>query len=81
MVLNKLPTKHKNPGRFFVPCLIENFSIDGDLCDLGLSVSLMPYSIFKKLMRVKSNQYFCSTSGPLRELPFEYSRGCSYKGK
>ena len=46
VVLNKLPTKFKDPGSFSIPCLIE--SIDMALCDLGSSVSLIPYSIFKR---------------------------------
>jgi len=49
MVLNKLPTKLHDPGNFFIPCLIGNVSIDSTLYDLGSSVSLIPYSIFKRL--------------------------------
>ena len=49
VVLNQLPTKLKDPGSFSIPCIIGNVSIDRALCDLGSSVSLMPYSIFKRL--------------------------------
>jgi len=49
VALNKLIAKLKDPGNFFIPCLIRNISIDRALCDLGSSISLMPYSIFKKL--------------------------------
>ena len=49
MVLNQLPAKLKDPSSFFIPCMIGNVSIDRALCDLGSGVSLMPYSIFKKL--------------------------------
>ena len=49
VVLNKLPAKLKEPGSFAIPYLIGNVSIDKDLCDLTPSVSLMPYSIFKRL--------------------------------
>jgi len=47
IVLNKLPTRLKDAGSFSIPCLIRNVRIDRALCDPGLSVSLMPYSIFK----------------------------------
>ena len=49
MVLNKLLAKLKDPGSFSMPCMIGSVSIDRALCDLGSSVSLMSYSIFKKL--------------------------------
>jgi len=49
MVLNKLPAKLKDPNSFFIPCLIGSVSVNRALCDLGLSVSLKPYSIFKRL--------------------------------
>ena len=49
MVLNKLPIKFKDLDSFFIPCLIGNVSIDRALYDLGSSVSLMAYSIFKRL--------------------------------
>jgi len=49
MILNKLLVKLKNPGSFFIPCLIRNVSIDRALSDLSSSVSLMPYLIFKRL--------------------------------
>jgi len=49
IVLNKLPTKFKDRGSFPIPCLIGNVSIDRALCDLSSDVSLMSYSIFKRL--------------------------------
>ena len=49
MVLNELHAKLKEPSSFSIPCMIGNVSIDRALCDLGSSVSLMPYSIFKRL--------------------------------
>ena len=49
MVLNQLPAKQKHPSRFSIPCMIGNVSIDRVLCDMGFRVSLMPYSIFKRL--------------------------------
>jgi len=49
MVLNQLPTKLKDPSSFSIPCMIGSVSINRALCNLGSSVSLMPYSIFKRL--------------------------------
>jgi len=43
VVLNQLPAKLKDPDSFSIPCMIGNVSIDRGLCDLGSSVSLMPY--------------------------------------
>ena len=50
MVRNMLFAKLKNPNSFSSPCLIGNVSVDRALCDLGSSVIVMPYSIFKKLI-------------------------------
>jgi len=48
--LNQLPAKLKDPpDGFSIPCTIGNVSIDRALCDLGSSVSLMPYTMFKRL--------------------------------
>ncbi|XP_031095140.1 uncharacterized protein LOC115999430 [Ipomoea triloba] len=45
----KLPPKLKDPGSFAIPCIIGGFVVGGALCDLGASVSLMPYSMCKRL--------------------------------
>ena len=46
---SKTPPKLKDPGSFTVPCAIGGTHFDKALCDIGASVSLMPYSIYKKL--------------------------------
>ena len=45
----KLPSRLKNPGSFTIPCTIGDFDFDKVLCDLGASVNLMHFSIFRKL--------------------------------
>ena len=47
--LNQLPAKLKDPGSFSIPCTIRNCIIDRTLCDLGSSVSLISYTMFKRL--------------------------------
>ena len=49
VVLNQLPTKLKDPSSFSIPCTIGTVSIDRALCDLGSSVSVIPYTMFKRL--------------------------------
>ncbi|KAK5813160.1 hypothetical protein PVK06_028607 [Gossypium arboreum] len=46
---NKLPTKLKDPGSFTIPCLIGNLNVEKALADLGASINLMPYKMFKQL--------------------------------
>ncbi|GKB86774.1 putative reverse transcriptase, RNA-dependent DNA polymerase [Tanacetum coccineum] len=46
---NKLPPKEIDPGSFILPCIIENHSMSNALADLGASISVMPYSLFKRL--------------------------------
>ncbi|GKB76751.1 retrovirus-related pol polyprotein from transposon TNT 1-94 [Tanacetum coccineum] len=49
VLLNKLPSKEKDPGSFTIPCDIRHLHIDNALSDLGSSISLMPYTMYKKL--------------------------------
>ncbi|XP_073046163.1 uncharacterized protein [Primulina eburnea] len=45
----KLPQKLKDPGSFTIPCFIGGSHCSKALCDLGASINLMPFSIFRKL--------------------------------
>jgi len=45
----KLPPKLKGLGSFTIPCIIGGSIVACALCYLGASVSLMPYSLCKKL--------------------------------
>ncbi|GJY20201.1 reverse transcriptase domain-containing protein [Tanacetum coccineum] len=49
MLLNKLPSKEKDPGSFTIPCDIGQLHIKNALADLGASISLMPYTMYEKL--------------------------------
>jgi len=49
MVRNKLPAKLKGLGSFSIPCFFGKISIDRVLYDLVFSMSLMCYSVFKRL--------------------------------
>ncbi|XP_031097097.1 uncharacterized protein LOC116001355 [Ipomoea triloba] len=49
LIQNKLPPKLRDPGSFSIPCVIGGSLVQRALCDLGASVSLMPYSLCKKL--------------------------------
>ncbi|GJX90201.1 reverse transcriptase domain-containing protein [Tanacetum coccineum] len=49
VLLNKLPSKEKDPGSFTILCDIGQLHIDNALADLGASISLMPYTMYEKL--------------------------------
>ncbi|GJY34139.1 DNA-directed DNA polymerase [Tanacetum coccineum] len=49
VLLNKLPSKEKDPGSVTIPCDIGQLHIDNALADLGASISLMPYTMYEKL--------------------------------
>ncbi|CAM8950209.1 unnamed protein product [Rhodiola kirilowii] len=44
-----MPPKLKDSGSFSIPCDIGGLTIRRALCDLGASVSIMPYSLYSKL--------------------------------
>ena len=49
IVQNKLPQKLQDPGSFTVPCTFGSLSVEKALADLGASINLMPYKMFKQL--------------------------------
>ncbi|GJU79359.1 homeodomain-like protein [Tanacetum coccineum] len=49
---NKIPPKETDPGSLILPCIIGNHSMSNALADLGASISIMPYSLFKRLGHV-----------------------------
>ncbi|GKF53422.1 DNA-directed DNA polymerase [Tanacetum coccineum] len=50
VLLNKHPSKEKDPWSFTIPCKIGQLHIDNALADLGASISLMSYMLYKKLV-------------------------------
>ncbi|GJY17663.1 retrovirus-related pol polyprotein from transposon TNT 1-94 [Tanacetum coccineum] len=46
---NELPPKEKDPGSFVLPCIIGNTTISNALTDLRASISVMPFSMYKRL--------------------------------
>ncbi|CAM8902418.1 unnamed protein product [Rhodiola kirilowii] len=45
----RMPPKLEDPGSFSISCYINDVKIKRAMCDLGASISLMPYSLCKKL--------------------------------
>ncbi|XP_049364123.1 uncharacterized protein LOC125828843 [Solanum verrucosum] len=46
---NESITKREDPGAFPIPCTIGMLQFAKALCDLGVSINLMPYAIYKQL--------------------------------
>ncbi|GKE55579.1 reverse transcriptase domain-containing protein [Tanacetum coccineum] len=49
VILNKLPEKLGDPSRFLIPCKFPRMDECLALADLGASINLMPFSVWKKL--------------------------------
>ncbi|GKB13365.1 reverse transcriptase domain-containing protein [Tanacetum coccineum] len=49
VILNKLPEKLGDPGRFLIPSKFPGMDECLALADLGVSINLMPFSVWKKL--------------------------------
>ena len=47
LLQNKLANKLKDPGSFMIPCLIDSLDVNNALADLGASINVMPYKMFK----------------------------------
>ncbi|GKB28360.1 hypothetical protein Tco_0867761 [Tanacetum coccineum] len=48
-LLNQLHPKEKDPGSFILPCSIGRLDFNNALAELGASISIMPFSIYKRL--------------------------------
>ncbi|GJY51813.1 hypothetical protein Tco_0442660 [Tanacetum coccineum] len=49
LLLNQLPPKEKDPRSFILPCSIGRLDFNNALADLGASISIMPFSMYKRL--------------------------------
>ena len=48
-IISDKPTKSGDPGKFTIPCTINNVKFPHAFIDLGASVNLMPPHIFHEL--------------------------------
>ncbi|XP_070022801.1 uncharacterized protein [Nicotiana sylvestris] len=48
-IVHSMAPKFENTGAFTIPCTIGSAEFAKAVCDLGASINLMPYSIFKTL--------------------------------
>ncbi|GKA27722.1 reverse transcriptase domain-containing protein [Tanacetum coccineum] len=55
VLLNKLPEKLGDPGKFIIPCDFPRMDECLALADLGASINLMPLSVWKKLSLLELN--------------------------
>ncbi|GKG44681.1 reverse transcriptase domain-containing protein, partial [Tanacetum coccineum] len=49
IIMNKVPEKLKEPGKFLIPCALQELNRTSALADSGASINLLPYSIYKQL--------------------------------
>nr|GEV04678.1 reverse transcriptase domain-containing protein [Tanacetum cinerariifolium] len=49
VLLKKLPEKLRDPGKFLIPCDFPGMAECLALADLGASINLMPFSVWKRL--------------------------------
>ncbi|XP_076929331.1 uncharacterized protein LOC143593648 [Bidens hawaiensis] len=49
IVLNRVPEKLSDPGVYTIPCSFRSDMMSRVLADLGVSINLMPYSLYEKL--------------------------------
>ncbi|XP_042029889.1 uncharacterized protein LOC121776790 [Salvia splendens] len=48
-----LPSKKTDPGMFTLPISIGDIQVEHAMCDLGASINVLPYAIYKKLEEAK----------------------------
>ncbi|GKB44296.1 hypothetical protein Tco_0889238 [Tanacetum coccineum] len=49
LLINQLPPKEKDPRSFILPCSIGRLDFNNALADLGASINIMPFSMYKRL--------------------------------
>ncbi|GKE72219.1 reverse transcriptase domain-containing protein [Tanacetum coccineum] len=48
IIMNKVPEKLEDPGKFLIPCALQELNRTSALADSGASINLLPHSIYKK---------------------------------
>ncbi|GKA94294.1 reverse transcriptase domain-containing protein, partial [Tanacetum coccineum] len=49
IILNKVPEKLEDPGKFLIPCALQELDRTSAFADSGASINLLPHSIYKQL--------------------------------
>ncbi|GJY81773.1 reverse transcriptase domain-containing protein [Tanacetum coccineum] len=49
IIMNKVPKKLEDPGKFLILCALQELDRTSALADFGASVNLLPHSIYKQL--------------------------------
>ncbi|GKB13356.1 reverse transcriptase domain-containing protein [Tanacetum coccineum] len=49
IILNKVPEKLEDPGKFLIPCALQELDRTNALADSEASINLLPHSIYKQL--------------------------------
>ncbi|GJV88784.1 reverse transcriptase domain-containing protein [Tanacetum coccineum] len=49
IIMNKVPEKLEDPGKFLIPCALQELNRTSALANSGASINLLPHSIYKKL--------------------------------
>ncbi|GJV47261.1 reverse transcriptase domain-containing protein [Tanacetum coccineum] len=49
IIMNKVPEKLEDPGKFIIPCALQELNRTSALADSGASINLLTHSIYKKL--------------------------------
>ncbi|GJZ58517.1 reverse transcriptase domain-containing protein [Tanacetum coccineum] len=49
IIMNKVPEKLEDPGKFLIPCALQELDRTSALADSGASINLLPHSIYKQL--------------------------------
>ncbi|GJY58505.1 reverse transcriptase domain-containing protein [Tanacetum coccineum] len=49
IIMNKVPKKLEDPGKFLIPCALQELDRTNTLADFGASINLLPHSIYKQL--------------------------------
>jgi len=82
VIAEEFTPKLKDLSTFFIPCMTSQVRINRVLCDLGASVSLVPYLIFKKLglSELQPTPISLQFANDSMKCPLGI-RGCSYEGR
>nr|GEV01912.1 reverse transcriptase domain-containing protein [Tanacetum cinerariifolium] len=81
VILKKFPEKLGDPGKFLIPCDFPEFDECLALADLGASINLMPFSIWKKLSlpELSSTQMIFELAKPIDDSTSRHCRRCFLK--
>ncbi|GJV11636.1 hypothetical protein Tco_1353177 [Tanacetum coccineum] len=72
IIMKKVPEKLEDPGKFLIPCALQELDRTSALADSEASINLLPHSIYKQIGLKALTHYRCDTRSCNRSITHQW---------